>query len=284
MIESIRHIKSRIRGIEGTRKLTKAMEMVSVAKLKRTEKISSSFEQYFVKLEAFIKNILSEPLDFSNPYLEPRKDKQKIALCLITSDTGFCSIYNHVIIKAADKFLSGYSRENVKLIIIGRKGFNYFSRKQFNISRSYIGLNGRYSQEVCENIFSQLNNVFLSGQAGEVYLAYAYSKTASCHIPVIEKFFNLDYLKGTNQQYMYEPDRSSILQDLIPVYALNKLKKALLDTFISEHKARAVAMGEATKNALDILERLILLRNKMRQANITKEIMEVISSAEALKG
>lgn len=284
MIESIRYIKSRIRGIEGTRKLTKAMEMVSVAKLKRTEKINGSFEQYFIKIEAFIRNILSDYSDFFSPYLEPRPDKQKIALCLITSDTGFCGTYNHIIIKAAEKFLSGYSRENVKLVIVGRKGFNYFNRKQFNIPRSYIGLNGRYSQEVCENIFNYLNNAFLSGQASEVYLAYAYSKTASHHISIIEKFLNLDYLKGVNQQYMYEPDRSSVLQDLIPVYALNKLKKVLLDTFISEHKARAVAMGEATKNALDILERLILLRNKMRQANITKEIMEVISSAEALKG
>lgn len=284
MSQSLRHIKSRIRGIESTKKLTKAMEMVSVAKLKKTEKLLGNSNLYFLKVEEFLKNILSGAFEIDNPYLRQTKSSGRIALCVVASDTGLCGTYNQNILRAADNFLSKYEKNNIDLAVVGRKGFSYFKRKSYEIKHSFLGFNGRYSDSLSEKILNTLSSMFLSGQVDEVYLAYTKIESASRYKTVLEKFLNIDYSKDATREYIYEADKESILSSLLPMYISNKLKVVLLNAFNSEHQARAVSMGGATKNAVELLEAMILLRNKMRQANITREIMEVISSAEALKG
>lgn len=285
MPQSLKAIKSRIRGITSTKKLTRAMEMISVSKLKRAENLLDKSRPYFLKIEVFLKNILSGyDIKAAHPLLEARPDKQKVALCLVTSDTGLCGGYNHALLDMVEKFLSGYKPDNVRLVAFGKKGFSYFKKKGFAVPYSYIGLNGRYSPEAAMKVAANLEELFLSREVDEVYIAYTNIAAGHRANPALEKLLNIEYEKVKPVNYVFESGMERVLEELLPVYVFSKIRIALLNAFTSEHKARAVAMGEATKNARELLEGLILLRNKIRQSNITREIIEVISSAEALKG
>jgi len=284
MIQSLRQIKARIRSIENTRKLARAMEMISASKLKRSSRLLETSSAYSSRIESLLVNILSSAEGVVSPFLKAGTDKQAIGLCILTSDTGLCGNYNHSLIRAAENFLSRYPASKVRLVTLGRKGFTYFKKKGFPIARSYIGFNGRYSDDLCRRLLGDLTQMFLKAEAGEVYVAYMQSETASRQKAVIEKLLEIGYDKKEQKEYIFDSGRQRMLDELIPVYLCNKVTTLVLKAFTAEHQARAIAMGEATKNATDLLEGLVLLRNKVRQGNITREIIEVISSAEALKG
>lgn len=286
MAQSLRRIKSRIKSVENTGKMARAMEMISVSKLKRAQYIHTKTGIYSVKVEELLKNILSTGFGASNPFMTPRPDAKKIALCIITSDTGLCGSYNHNIIRSAQGLLKKYDQENIKIIAVGKKGFIYFNKKGFKVTDSYVGLSGRFSQAIANKLSDTLINIFLSDPETEVYIAYTCVQTAARHKPLVEKFLNIAPPDKACAQieYIYETAPQIILERLLPVYLSNKMRSVLLNSFVSEHQARSIAMGEATKNALDLLSSLVLTRDKMRQYNITTEILEVISSADALKG
>lgn len=284
MIQSLRQIKRRIRSIENTKKLTRAMEMISVSKLKRSSRMLDSSKMYFSKIDSFLTHLSSGGLNAGHLLLEDRPDKKNIGFCVLTSDTGLCGSYNHNVIRTAESFLNKYQPENVKLATLGKKGFVYFKKKGYPVAHSYVGFNGRYSRELSAKLLSDLTAMFLSEEVSEVYVAYTRPETASRHKAVVEKLLNIDFAKAEEIEYIFEPERARILEELIPVYLSNKIMMIILSAFTSEHQARAISMGEATKNATELLEGLILSRNKIRQGNITREIIEIISSAEALKG
>lgn len=284
MAQSLRQIKARIRSIDSTKKLTRAMEMISAVKLKRSSKMFDISEIYFSKIEALLSGILPEGMAWINPFLENRAGKHKIGFCVITSDTGLCGNYNYNIIRTVENFLSKYPQDKILLSVLGRKGFSYFKKRGFAIAHSYAGFNGRYSDDLCAKLLKGLTDMFLRDEADEVYFAYVHSGNAYNNKPVVEKLLNIDFFKKGKIEYIFEPGIERVLEELIPVYLFNKVKRIILSAFTAEHRARAVSMGEATKNAIDLLEGLVLSRNKIRQSSITGEIMEVISSAEALKG
>jgi len=145
-------------------------------------------------------------------------------------------------------------------------------------------MNGRYSDKVSDEIARNLIDIFISGKASSVHIAYTHSQTALIHKPTVEKFLNIERTSVERIQYILEPDLTSILNDIIPKYISMSFKLIILDAFNAEHSARTLAMKTATDNAKELLHSLVLLRNKVRQANITQEIMEIISSSEALKG
>jgi len=284
MTLSIRQIKSRIRGIQNVNKLTHAMEMISISKLRPAQNQLIASRQYFLKIDALLKNLLSDDSrTIVHPLIEERPVKQKIAICLITSDTGLCGNYNRNIIRLAEEAMNKYEKEKILLFAVGRKGLNYFRKRGVKILQSYTELNGRYSDEITDKILKHLLDIFLSKEVDEVFIAYTYLESASRHRSLIEKLLNIPQPPESSAGFILEPDINSVLGELIPVYLFNKLKFAILNAFTSEHSARAIAMGEATENAKELLENLVLLRNKLRQANITKEIMEIVSSAEVLR-
>jgi F-type H+-transporting ATPase subunit gamma len=175
-----------------------------------------------------------------------------------------------------------YGRDKVRLSIIGKRGFNHFKRTGMAVEQVYIELNSRYCQEISAKILNNLTAPFLSGEVDEVYMAYTYFESAARHKPTIEKLLNIDSPVARQQEYIFEPGINEILKELIPVYLENKMKSILLNSFAAEQSARIMAMSEAKENTKELLEGLILLRNKVRQANITQEMMEIISSAETL--
>ncbi|MEW5758679.1 MAG: ATP synthase F1 subunit gamma [Candidatus Omnitrophota bacterium] len=283
MIQSLRTIKTRIRSVDNTRKITRAMEMVSSAKLNRIDNLSYGARGYFLKLSSILKNTLVSNFKISHPFLKKQNTTGNIAVCVITSDTGLAGNFNNRIIKATENFLKNFARDKIKLVCVGKKSFVYFRAKEFNIIHSIIGLYGRFNEEIPKKITSILTNIFLTGEADEVYIIYAHYESKARNMPVIEKFLNLEKGVGEDVNYIVEPGIERFIDELISRYLLAKIRMVILDSFTSEHSTRMIAMKIATDNAVELVENLIILRNKARQAAITKEVLEVASSAEALK-
>jgi F-type H+-transporting ATPase subunit gamma len=260
------------------------MEMVSVSKLKALQKQFSNSNEYFTRLQALLNNFLASFKTAVHPLLEKRPNKKKILLCLVTSDTGLCGSYNSNIIHAAEEFIRKNSTYSIEVVSIGRKGLNHFKKTGLNILYSYTELYGHYSNEFAAKVAKNLIDVFLSGRADEVYVAYANFESASRIRPSVEKLLNVEASNGRQAEYLIEPDVDGVLEELLPLYISSKIGNILLSAFTAEHSTRVIAMQEATDNAKDLREDLIILRNKMRQADITGELIEVISSVEALKG
>lgn len=299
MAQSLRQLKTRIRATENIKKITKAMEMISVAKLKPIENMLISVGQYFHKIDFIVKSIIASSQDLRHPLLDNRKKGYKTILCVITSDTGLCGMYNNNIIRFSEGFINKYDKRNISLMLIGKKGINHFKKSGIDIIKTYPELHGRYSRDMADDILQQLLNVFLSGNAEEIYIAYTVFESSSKFKPVIEKFLNIELNIPTKYEnleireenipgltvaggYIFEPGVKILMEEILPVYLLNKLRFIFFNTFASEHAARVISMGEATENAKDLLQNLILIKNKIRQAGITNEIIEVSSAAEAL--
>jgi len=283
-MRSLRQIKNRIRSIENTRKVTSALEMISVVKLSRIQDTLLTLRPYACSLEILLNNLVNSAGNVSSPFLVEKTDSGKIGLCVITSDSGLCGLYNNNVIRLADEFIKKTGKDKTKLILIGKKGFNFFKRYNIEILNTYIGLNGRYSPGVCDEISDYLVNIYLAGKVDKIHVAYTHYRTALVQRPAISRFLDIHKTAVKEVEYILEPGKEMLLEDLIPKFLSVKLRLFILEAFTSEHSARTVAMKTATDNAKELLRILTLLRNKVRQANITQEIMEIIASSEALKG
>lgn len=284
MPQSIKQIKNRIRSVENTKKVTGAMQMISVAKLNRIEDRLFSLRPYCLKLENLMYDLAASTQGCLSEYFQKRAGAKDIVLCLITSDSGLCGVYNQNIIRAVEEFLEKQGGQRVKLILAGHKGLNYFKGRGIEIINSYLGLNAKYSPESCDKIIAQLSSLFLSAQAVSVYLAYTYFENSIIQKATIEPLLPLEPKQIEPAEYITEPDLKSMLVQLIPYYLKIKMRLVFLESFTSEHAARTVSMKTATDNAKELLEGLVLLRNKVRQAGITQDILELTSSVEALRG
>jgi len=289
MSESLKHIKNRIRSIESIKKITRAMEMVSLAKLRPAQNKLESGRRYLEKIRRLLSYTLAKTPCADNPFIVSSENGRKIGLCVISSDTGLCGTYNNNLFRKAEEFIKENSGSKVSLAVIGRKGFNYFRRKGYELPLAYHEPRGNYTGAMLEKILSDLNHMFLSARVSRIYLAYTRFESSSRQKPVIEEFLPLSLPVGDAQcaspteEYLIEPDAQTVLNELVPVYIANKMRTAILEAKTSEHASRVISMAKATDNAKELLEDLILLRNKVRQSGITKEILEIISSAEALK-
>ncbi|MFA6142790.1 MAG: ATP synthase F1 subunit gamma [Candidatus Omnitrophota bacterium] len=283
MIQNLRQIKSRIKSVESTRKITRAMEMVSAAKLNRVRNAFYASRHYSSNLEFVLKRLLSDIDNASSPYLEKRDGSKGIAMCVIASDAGLCGTYNNNIIRAAENFINIGNRKNVKIIAIGKEVSAYFKNKGYEVARSHLGLYGRHSAKVVDDLVSELTNIFLSGTVDEVHIAYTHFSSNLRHIPAVEKFLNISYVPEPRNYYILEPGTKAILDRMVPRYLSAKMNTIVLDAFTAEHSARMLAMKVATDNAEELINTLTLQRNKARQAAITKEVLEIALSAEALK-
>ena len=284
MAQSIKQIKTRIRSVENTKKVTGAMQMISVAKLNRVQDQLLVLRPYALRLENLMYNLAGLSEENLSAYFKKGSTQADIALCLISSDSGLCGMYNQNVLRAAEEFLEKNNSKRIKLILVGQKGLSHFRSSGIEILNSYIGLNAKFNQDFCSKLVSELGNLFLNGQAGSVYLAYTYFENSLVQKATIEQLLSIQPRTVKPIEYIAEPDFKSILADLVPRYLKIKMQLVLLEAFTSEHAARTVSMKTATDNAKDLLEGLVLFRNKVRQAQITQDILEITSSAEALRG
>jgi len=285
MIHSLRNIKLRMKSVENTKKITRAMEMVSASKLNRMKNILYTSRPYFSKVEILMRNVLrSADIAANHPLLKKRSEVKSVAVFVVTSDAGLCGTYNHNMIRLAEEFVAKIGKEKVELIAIGREAFNHFKKEGYRISDGYEALHSRYSVEVASEIAESLKVMFLAGKVDEVYAAYTRFDSTLRHKPVVEKLLNIESSETGGVEYIAEPDMASVLDELLSWYLHERIRIIILNSFTSEHSARMIAMKTATDNAKDLMDSLTLSRNKARQAMITKEVIEIASSAEALKG
>lgn len=283
MAVSLREIKGRIRSVENTWKVTRAMQMISVSKLRRLQADLDASRQYFGKLEALFKNVYRD--GSVHPFLAHPKAKAGLVLCVVASDSGLCGGYNDRMLKAAYEFITKQKEREVRLIAVGKKAQAGLQKTGRDILKSCTGFHGRLSEDELKQLCALFRDLFLDQGVGEVHLLYSSFVTAMINKPVLEQILPVS-LPGParSRGYLMEPAYEEFLDQFLPVYITEKVRRCLLEAFTSEHGERTVAMKSATDNAKKLIEGLVLTRNKVRQAGITKEVIEIISSAEALKG
>jgi F-type H+-transporting ATPase subunit gamma len=227
----------------------------------------------------------------AHPLLTAREAK-KLALLVVTSDRGLCGSFNSGLTRAVHRFLNEHrgEYEDITLFVVGRKGRDFFRRREIPIRKEYLGVLGSLSRGHAERMSNDLVGGFLSGEFDEVRIAFNEFRSAISQMVRFEKMFPIALEKaegeagGAGIDYLYEPGRKEILASLLPKYVETQIFRVLLESVAGEHGARMTAMDSATNNSVDMISRLTLQMNRARQATITTELTEIVSGAEALKG
>ena len=289
---NLKEIRNRIVSVSSTMQITSAMKMVSAAKLKKAQDAITSMRPYASKLNNLIQNLSSslEP-DMNSPFVSVR-EKNSILLVAITSNRGLCGAFNSNVIKKTRQLINEkFSDKKVSLTTIGKKGSEVLGKKE-NIISSHDYIFDDLNYEKADEISKEIMQGFKKELYDEVILVYNRFKNAATQIVETELFLpieenieeNLDEKSLKSPDYIFEPNQSEIVNELLPKALSIKFFKALRDSFASEHGARMTAMHKATDNATELRDQLKLTYNKARQAAITNEILEIVGGAEALEG
>ncbi|HEY6002644.1 MAG TPA: ATP synthase F1 subunit gamma [Anaeromyxobacter sp.] len=287
---SLRDIRNRIGSVKSTRQITKAMKMVSAAKLRRAQDAILKTRPYAQLLEQALCRIAARAAAeeaASHPLLVAREQK-RAEVVVITSDRGLAGGFNSNIARRVQRFLteSGDLFEKIHLATIGRKGRDFFRARKIEMRKDFTAVHSDLRYEKAEAIAAEYTERYLGGEVDAVYLAYNEFKSAITQKPVVIQLLPIETTsapKATGVDFKYEPSREKLLEDLVPRHVAMQVWRALLESAASEHGARMSAMESATKNAEDMIGMLTLQYNRARQAYVTKELMEIVSGAEALK-
>jgi len=285
---TLRQVKKRIRSVISTRQITKAMEMVAAAKLRKAQMRLEQVRPFSEKLDRVLVSLAAASGgELVHPFFEKREIKKR-TLVLVTADRGLCGSFNTNLINRAREWLADKDPNQVELVLVGKKGHDFFKKRDYEILDVYKDWNGNLDYGKTRELVDMLTERFLNGQTDEIRLIYTrfetmtrYRITEAAYLPVerpdIEE-------QETHLEYIYEPSPEAIFAELMPRYALTKMLTSLADSFASEHGTRMIAMGAATKNAGEMIDTLTLQYNKARQAAITKELLDIVGGAEALRG
>jgi len=260
------------------------MKMISISKLRVIQAHLEGYRNYFTALDEILKNSAASAVGANHPFLRYTRKEAKILLCVISSDTGLCGTYNNDVLAAVRVFVRERKDAVVTFVPVGKKAVDFVAKNALPSLRSYSGINGRYSDIQADTVAAELIQSFLTGGYDSVYCVYTKFLGSASQKPVVDKLLTIDAGTAVKEKFSFEPDADEVLNRIVPVYINAKMRYCLMNAFACEHSARGVAMGEATDNAKELLDNLILMRNKVRQAGITRDIIEVISSSEALKG
>lgn len=284
-MSNLKEIRSRISSVDSTKKITNAMKMVASAKLKRAQREIVAMRPYSEKLSELVQN-LSESIDsdIKSPYTAERPI-EKILLIPISSNRGLCGAFNSNVAKATRKLLTEYSSKQVKLLTIGKKAEELLV-KYGEVEQSYASIFDDLNYDNACDIIQPVLDAYQQERYDKVFLIYNRFKSTASQVVEVESFLpiipKVSESSGAMSNFIYEPDVSSIIHEILPKSLKTQFLKALKDSFASEHAARVTAMHLATDNATEILEQLKLTYNKARQAAITGEILEIVGGAEAL--
>ncbi len=284
---TLKEIKVRIHAVKSTQKITKAMKMVAAAKLRRAQERITSARPYALKLNELLTQLLSTTDKIVNPLMEKRVGGN-VLVVLVTADRGLCGSFNTNLIKAAATHLQSLG-SSAQLICIGKKGFDIFKNRDVNLVESYTGVFNNLNIDLSNEIVNRIVKGYLNREYDRVEIIYNEFKSVMKQIVKIEQFLPLVRKEKSKDEkskkldYIYEPDVESILNDIIPKQLNIQLWKSMLESNAAEQGARMTAMEMASKNASDLIKELDLLYNRARQEAITKEILEIVSGAEALK-
>jgi len=290
----LKEVRIRLASVKSTQQITSAMKMVSASKLKRAHNAIFKIRPYSGKLKEILENLNAEQFGDDNIFSKEQKSN-KILVVPVTSNRGLCGAFNANVIKAVvalicNKFEKQYKCGNLDIYCIGKKSSDFFTKRKFNVIENNSRIFDKLSFENASVISEFLMNSFIQGKYSKIIIVYNQFKNAAVQILTTEQFLpsvkNKSSENKTKQlsDYLFEPGKKQIINELIPKSLKIQLYKILLDSFAAEHGARMTAMHKATDNADTLLKDLKLSYNKARQAAITKEILEIVGGAEALKG
>ena len=285
---NLKEIRLRITSVGSTMQITSAMKMVSAAKLKRAQDAIIQMRPYANKLTELLKN-LSASLDSSDGgvYTQEREIKN-VLLVTVTSNRGLCGGFNAYIMKKAKALINEeYANAKVSILSIGKKSSEHFTKNGFNVASTHDALFGDLTFDNVAKVAEGIMEQFVEGDYDKVVLVYNQFKNAATQIIMTENFLPVQAAENESEavvDYIFEPTKQEIVEQLIPKSLKTQLFKAVLDSHAAEHGARMTAMHKATDNASELKKELTLTYNKARQAAITNEILEIVGGAEALSG
>lgn len=287
---SLKEVKSRITSVTSTQQITKAMKMVAAAKLRRSQEKIMQMRPFAKKLSALLQNLSASGNEGQNWYNAVREEK-KILIVAISSDRGLCGSFNSTVIKSIvklvqEKYQTQFNQGNVTILPIGKKAFEFFGKRSYKVKGEYSTLMAGLAFEKISEAADYLMNSFKKGEYDKIEVVYNEFKNVATQILRTEQFLPViatQTEKIVDTDYIYQPDREEIIIGLIPKSLKVQLFKAVLDSNAAENGARMTAMDKATENAGEMLKELKLTYNRTRQAAITKEILEIVAGAEALK-
>ena len=287
---TLRDIKRRIKAVESTSKITKAMKMVAAAKFRKAQQRMYQMRPYADRMNAILSSLAGGAESETHPLLAVRPRKN-VEVLVITSDRGLCGAFNTNILKAAAKYISELRKEGFEVAIsaVGRKARDYYKRRNVELRKSWTGISGKISYANAQEIASEIIENYTNETTDEVILVFNEFKSAIAQQIVITRLLPLAPVEAgadSSSAYtlIYEPSRQEIFSRLIPKNVEIQIFRALLESQASEEAARMAAMENATKAANDMIGSLTLQYNKARQATITKELMDIVGGVEALKG
>jgi len=288
---SLKAVRRRIASVKSTQKITRAMKMVAAAKLRRAQDDIVAARPYAIALADAVAQVsLRAGLD-AHPMLQ-RREQRRLALIIITSDRGLCGGFNATICRATLRFMQEQKERGVsdefKLYVVGRKGREFFRRRGFELAATYPSVTAETAGSRARELGLAVADDFLNGRVDGVRLIYNEFRSAASQRVAIEPLLPVEIdateAEETLTDFVYEPSKDEVLATMLPLYVQSRILRALLESVASEFGARMTAMESASKNAKAAITQLTLQYNRARQAAITKELMEIVGGAEALKG
>ena len=289
---TLRDIRRKIAAVKKTQQITKAMNMVAAAKLRGAQQRMENFRPYAEAFQLMLRNLASGVEPEIHPFFQKAPEVKKVGLVLMTADRGLCGSFNVNLINAAYKFIQQKAAEDIEVAVtcVGRKGRDFYRRRQADMPRFFVDIWNKFDYTDAIMVGKEVMTDFLSGEVQEVYLVHAQFLNVAIQRPVMVKLLPIEPEEaaaeeaGPTSEYIFEPPVAQFLEYLLPKYLNTVLYHGFLENSASEHAARMTAMDNASNNCKDMITNLTLIMNKARQAAITKELMDIVGGAEALKG
>ncbi|RMH58064.1 MAG: ATP synthase F1 subunit gamma [Candidatus Hydrogenedentota bacterium] len=283
---SLREMRKRVASVKSIRQITKAMKMVAAARLRRAQEAILAARPYARRIEEVLSDIAARH-DVSQTALLRPSNGRKTVLVVITADKGLCGSFNTNILRCASRYIREKEPRNLEIIAVGRKGRDFFRRRGYTIRKEMIDVFRHLSFETALQLRDEIVEPYLAGEVGHVQLIYNEFKSAMAQQVVSRAYLPVPGVAGEKRKseidFEYEPSAQAVFEALLPQYFAVELWTAFLESHSAEMGARMTAMESATKNAEDMIARLTLESNRIRQAGITQEIAEIVGGAEALQ-
>ncbi|WP_373494232.1 ATP synthase F1 subunit gamma [Aquiflexum sp.] len=287
---NLKEVKQRITSVTSTQQITRAMKMVAAAKLRRAQDRILKMRPYSQKLTLILNDVISGMGDELEVVYAEQRPVQNVLVVVMTSDKGLCGAFNSNAIKAGVQLVEKeFKDSNVTILPLGKKAFEYFSKKKYQVNSGYYGIFSDVNYDDVREIALYAMDSFASKKFDRVMLVYNHFRNVAVQDLTIEQFLPMgvnpeEAISVSNTDYILEPSKEYVVQELVPTALKTQFFKAVLESNASEHGARMTSMDKATENAGDLLKDLKLLYNRSRQAAITNEILEIVAGANALEG
>ncbi len=287
---SIRELRTKIKSVKSTQQITKAMKLVAAARLNKAQERILMARPFAVKMEnllhelSYLAHAQEDQSLAQHPFMAKREGK-RIDLVLVTADRGLCGGFNATLIRKAILFLRDHKEDDVRLWAVGRKGRDFFKRFHATIEKEYVNIFHRLGYQQAEVLGQDLIDSYLTSGSRQVVIIYNEFKSRIQQVLRVRTLFPIEQVPAVKPSldFIYEPNREEIVKELLPRYVKAQIYRILLESQSAELAARMAAMESATNNAKDLINSLTLTMNKVRQANITRELSEIVSGAEALQ-